>query len=386
MLCFDREFANGHKSKRGLFLGPPDVIYFASLPLAKGRLMHHKLLHVFGSFAVLISVAQVGHAFKTDAASASPSKLCSDLVTSLSADQKKATLYPSDSPKQLGWHFIPKDDRKGLELNAMTEAQRAATHALLQTLLSQSGYQKTTNIMGLEKLLKELQDKSGGKGPIRDHLRYYVTLFGEPSSTGRWGVSFEGHHLSLNYVIDNDKIVASSPQFFATNPAIVKTENNQSIPIGTRLLRFEETVAFELVQSLSKQQSETAIIAEEAPREIRAAGEPQPPQEKAVGIPWRQLSSEQRKLLRRLMMEYIKAVPEDVAAVRWQAIKDGGFGKIKFAWAGSTVPGIGHYYRVQGPSFLIEFVNTQPDAAGNMANHVHCVWRNMQGDFGRSIH
>ena len=222
--------------------------------------MHHKLLPVIWSLVILFTATQVGHSFKTDAATASPGKLCSGLVESFSEDQKKIAVYPVDSPKQLGWHFIPKDERKGLELNAMTEAQREATDAMLQTLLSQAGYAKTTSIMGLEKLLKELQEKNGGNGPIRDHLRYYVTLFGEPSSTGRWGVSFEGHHLSLNYVIENYKIVASSPQFFATNPAIVKTEN-QTVPIGTRLLRFEETIAFELVQSLSEKQRSKAIIA-----------------------------------------------------------------------------------------------------------------------------
>jgi len=347
--------------------------------------MRQKLPAILSTIVVLSLLSQIGHSFKTDAATGSTSELGSSLVRTLSAAQKKVAVLPVDSPQQVGWHFIPKDERKGLELNVMSDAQRQATHALLQTLLSESGYDKATKIMALEKLLKELQAKAGGGGPIRDHLRYYLTLFGEPSSTGRWGISFEGHHLSLNYVIQNDKIVASTPQFFATNPATVKTENDANIQVGTRLLRFEETLAFELVQTLSKSQASQAIIADQAPREIRAAGEAQPPQEAAVGIAWRDLSMEQRKLLRRLIMEYIRAVPKEVADARLQAIKADGFGKIRFAWAGATVPGIGHYYRVQGPTFLIEFVNTQPDAAGNPANHIHCVWRNMKGDFGKSL-
>ena len=347
--------------------------------------MYRSLPTVITSLAVLCFLTQVGHSFKAESAATSVSKQAAALTSTLSADQQKITILAPDSPLQLGWHFIPKDKRKGLELNAMSEQQRAATHAMLKALLSQSGYNKTAKIMGLEKLLKELQVKAGGSSPIRDPLRYYVTFFGKPATDSRWGVSFEGHHLSLNFVLENDQIVASTPQFFATNPAIVTTENEQSIPLGTRLLRFEETVAFELVQSLSKQQAAKAIFADVAPREIRAAGEPQPPQDEAIGIAWRQLQMPQRRLLRRLIMEYINAVPAKIAEERLQAIKDAGFGNIKFAWAGATVPGVGHYYRVQGPTFLIEFVNTQPDSAGNPANHIHCVWRNMRGDFGRSM-
>ena len=341
-------------------------------------------LAILGSIAICFACTQVGHAQQTDIV-LTPGHVAAEMVASLSAEQKKITVLPADSPLQVGWHFIPKDERKGLELNAMNESQREQANTMLLVLLSESGMSKTTQIMGLEKLLKELQDKAGGKGPIRDHLRYYVTFFGEPGKSGRWGVSYEGHHLSLNYVIEDDNIVASSPQFFATNPAVVKNENNAGVSVGARVLRYEETLGFELVQTFSKKQSSSAIIAEKAPREIRAAGEPQPPQEDPVGINWRDLSDTQRKLLRRLIMEYVNAVPKPIADERRQSIKEGGYAKIHFAWAGAQNPGIGHYYRIQSPTFLIEFVNTQPDAAGNPANHIHCVWRDMRGDFGKPI-
>ena len=50
-----------------------------------------------------------------------------------------------------------------------------------------------------------------------------------------------------------------------------------------------------------------------------------------------------------------------------------------FAWAGATGPVAGqpHYYRVDGPGFLVEFDNRQ-----NGANHIHSVWRDPGGDFG----
>lgn len=347
--------------------------------------MRAKLAVFLCSCFVIGLGVQLGFGFKVEKQSVDVNEAAMALISTLDADQKKVALLPAGSPQQVGWHFIPKDARKGLELNKMTAAQRKATDEMLQGLLSQMGHDKTTRIMNLEKLLKELQDKNGGKGPIRDHLRYYVTMIGEPSASGKWGLSFEGHHLSLNFVIENGKIVSSTPQFFATNPATVKSENNVGVDLGTRVLRFEETLAFELVNSMSKSQRQQAVFADKAPREIRAAGEAQPPQEDPIGIRWRDLSSEQRKLLRRLVAEYVKAVPGDIAAERMDAIKQGGFNKIHFAWAGAMNPGVGHYYRVQGPTFLIEFVNTQPDADGNPANHIHCVWRDMRGDFAMPI-
>lgn len=349
------------------------------------RKMRTRLPIVLCSVVVVVILSQFGHSLKTSQEHQSISGAAVELVGVLDGEQKKVALLPADSPQQVGWHFIPKDERKGLELNSMTEGQRAATHELLRTVLSEMGYSKSTQIMELEKLLKELQDKHGGRGPIRDHLRYYLTFFGKPSTSAKWGLSFEGHHLSLNFVLKDDKLISSTPQFFATNPATVKSENAVDIALGTRLLRWEETLAFELVNTMSKSQLQTAVIAEKAPREIRAAGEAQPPQESPAGIAWKDLSSEQRKLLRRLVAEYVKAVPSDVASQRMNDIRDAGFGKIHFAWAGPLNPGVGHYYRVQGPTFLIEFVNTQPDADGNPANHIHCVWRDMRGDFAKPV-
>ena len=337
------------------------------------------------SVFLIVVYAGVGHSYKVgEGKNSHVSEHANSLIGTLSDAQKKVALLPVDSPLQVGWHFIPKDERKGLELNQMTENQRQGTDQLLRGLLSEMGYNKTTKIMELERLLKELQDKHGGKGPIRDHLRYYLTFFGRPSDD-QWGISFEGHHLSLNFVLKGDAIVASTPQFFATNPATVKSDNSVNIPLGTRLLRFEETLAFELVNSLSKQQLSTARLSDVAPREIRAAGEAQPPQEEPAGISWRDLSKVQQKLLRRLIGEYIRAVPAKVSAQRTAAIKESGFKNVHFAWAGAMTPGVGHYYRIQGSTFLIEFVNTQPDADGNPANHIHCVWRDMRGDFGKPI-
>ena len=124
-----------------------------------------------------------------------------------------------------------------------------------------------------------------------------------------------------------------------------------------------------------------ALIAEKAPREIRGAGAAQPPQDPAVGVTYGSLKAPQKKLLKELVFEYLRLMPAEVSSTRNKAIIAAGPENIRFAWAGARKEGVGHYYRIQGPSFLVEFVNTQPDAAGNIASHIHSIWRDMSGDF-----
>jgi hypothetical protein len=306
-----------------------------------------------------------------------------ELLSSLSAEQRARTVFPVDSPRRVDWHFIPKPERKGLQLGEMSDDQRKAAHTLLRSVLSQLGYDKAASIMQLEALLRELESRRNG--PIRDPLRYYFTVFGEPSADGRWGLSIEGHHLSLNFLVDKGQVVSSTPQVFAANPALVKSENQVGVALGTRVLKNEEVRAFELVNSLSAEQRAVAVTAAKARSEIRAAGEPQPPATEPEGIAWTRLSTDQQALLMKLIEEYMAAMPEEVAQERQHQIQAAGSDKIHFAWEGAMQPGVGHYYRIQGPTFLVEFVNTQPDSAGNPANHIHCIWRDMRGDFGLPI-
>lgn len=335
----------------------------------------------------ILVVAKLGHSFvKVGGAAQSMATAAAGFVGTLTEEQKAKTLLPIDSPQRPDWHIIPKDTRKGLQVNEMNETQRDAAMALLKSVLSELGYRKSTQIMQMEKLLKHLEANKKG-GAVRDSTRYYFTVFGQPESAGKWGLSIEGHHLSLNFTIEGDRVVSSTPQAMAANPAIVKSENPVGIPIGTRVLRMEETVAFELLQSLSDAQRKIAVVAEQAPRETRTLGVPQPTPEPSVGLAYSKMTGPQRKLLERLVDEYIRAVPDEVAEDRRQAIATvGGWDNVHFSWEGAQQLGIGHYYRIQGPTFLIEFVNTQPDAAGNPANHIHCLWRDIRGDFGVSLH
>jgi hypothetical protein len=301
-------------------------------------------------------------------------------LASLNDEQRAKAALGLDAPQRTDWHFIPKATRKGLQVREMTEEQRKKAHGLLAASLSKVGYGKAVKIMDLENLLKELEKGKTGT-PLRDPERYYFTVFGKPGADGKWGLSVEGHHLSLNFVVDKGNITSFAPLALCANPATVMSDSVPSIKKGLRLLSSEEELAFNLLGSLSADQKKKAIIAEKALAEVRAAGEPQPSQAAAEGIAGKDLNEKQRGQLKNLVQAYLANVPDDVAEQRLKTI-DAGWDSVHFAWAGAEEPGVGHYYKVQGDAFLIEFVNTQPDAAGNIANHIHAVWRSLEGDFG----
>ena len=330
-----------------------------------------------GLFALVVMVLSLGWAFVgSNPLGVDMTREAQAFVRTLSEAQRGRTLLEFQTPARVGWHFIPKDQRKGLQIKDMDAAQREAAHKLLRSAASQVGYDKAVTIMALEQILQELERNRGG-GPVRDSERYFVTLFGEPAEKGRWGLSVEGHHLSLNFVVDQGHVVSSTPAFFGSNPAIVKNTVAGAPAEGTRVLGKEEQFAFDLLESLTPAQLETVRIAAEAPRDIRAAGEAQPPPDAPAGLAAGQMSDEQKRGLQRLVAAYLDNMPEEIRATRISEIEQAGPERVHFAWAGATRPGVGHYYRVQGPTFLIEFVNTQPDSAGNPANHIHCVWRDI---------
>ena len=353
---------------------------------------------------VAMAAPRLMGAFRRTAAAESMASAAIDWLSTLDAEQKARAVRPFASPSRTDWHFVPKNDRKGLQLRDMNDRQEAAAVALLRSALSQAGYDKSMTIMKLDELLRRLEGAKARN--IRDPKRYFLTIFGTPADEGSWGLSVEGHHLSLNFTVRDGVLVDSTPQFMGANPAEVKTTFDGLPAPGDRVLRDEETLAFELLSSLDEPQRAKAVIAKEPPKEIRAAGEPQPPEEPAAGIPFKELSATQQSLLRRLVETYCAAMTDEVAterlrlieglvgadgdttkeaergeSVRGESVHHGGWDDVRFAWSGSLVPGVGHGYRVEGPTFSIEFVNVQPDAEGNPANHIHCVWRDRTGDF-----
>jgi hypothetical protein len=296
-------------------------------------------------------------------------------LAALTPEQKAKAVIELKSDERMNWHFIPKNDRKGLEVKEMTPGQRNLAHALLSSGMSQRGYGKAVTIMSLEEILHE-QEKGNPKAPIRDSERYYFSIFGTPSATGTWGWRVEGHHFSQNFTIVNGKDISNTPSFMGTNPAKVLEGSRK----GLQVLGTEENLARELVKSLNAEQKKSAIYTNVAPKDIITMAERKVSALATTGLPAAKMTKEQNEMLMKVISEYVNRVRPDLAKTDMEAIQKAGIDKVYFAWGGSVEVGEGHYYRVQGPTFLLEYDNTQ-----NNANHVHAVWRDFAGDFGEDI-
>jgi len=305
-------------------------------------------------------------------------KAANTLLASLDAKQKVQATFKFTGEERTYWHFIPAEmlkggGRKGLQIKQMNSKQRELTHALLKTVLSESGHTKVKNIMFLEDILFVLEDKN--RRFVRDSEAYHILVFGKPDNKGAWGWRFEGHHVSLNYTIVNGKL-SVVPSFWASNPAVADFGPGRKLIA----LEVEEFAARELRNSLTTEQAKKAVIAKKAPRDILTAALPEAKAIKTSGIAYRDLNKNQQAQLTKLIKEYINRHRAVVAKEDLAKIEKVGLEKIYFSWAGSTKQFEPHYYRIQGPTFLLEYANTQ-----NGANHIHATWRDFNGDFGRDV-
>jgi len=302
-----------------------------------------------------------------------------ELLESLPPELRERSSYPLASDEHLRWHFVPDEifPRNGVPLKEMDTEQQQRARELLSAGLSQRGYLTASAIIELERVLYALEPNGRF---VRDNENYRVTLFGEPSATGTWAWRFEGHHISLHFQVVDGDITVSTPSFFGSNPAHVTEGAQTTAQEGQRVLGDREDAGRALVSSLSEAQLSSALLAGAAPRDITTgANYPIDPLE-ASGIAAGELSNSQTLLLRNLITVYTSAMADEIASKRWDKIESDGLDSVYFAWAGPLTPGEPHYYRVQGPSFLIEYDNVQ-----NGANHVHSVWRDFDGDFGEDL-
>jgi hypothetical protein len=294
-------------------------------------------------------------------------------LASLDAAQKAKAQFEFRADDRLDWHYIPRD-RKGLALREMSAEQRQLVHALLRAGYSDHGYNKATNVISLEPVLHELE--GAGRRFPRDAGLYHVFIFGTPEAKGTWGWRFEGHHVSANFTIIKGEYFASTPSFFGSNPA----EILQGPRKGVRALAGEEDRARDLIKSLDPEQRKAAIFDATAPKEIFTEAKRRVQALDGAGLSAAKMNAAQRGLLMKLVEEYVQRVRPELAAEDLKKIQQAGIEKLQFAWAGGIEKGEGHYYRVQGPTFLLEYDNTQ-----NNNNHIHAVWRDFTNDFGEDL-
>jgi hypothetical protein len=300
---------------------------------------------------------------------AAMAEAANNFLAALTAEQQAKAVFELKSDERVNWHFIPKA-RNGLPFAEMTSPQRHLAHALLATTLSHRGYFKAATIMSLEQVLFDLENKA----PHRNAELYYFSVFGKPGQDV-WGWRAEGHHLSLNFTVRGDTVLAT-PSFMGSNPAEVQVGPRK----GLRILAKEDDLGRELVKSFDDAQRKLVIITNTAPNDIITSNARKAKRLEPAGLPVAQMNEPQRKLLRSLVDEYIARNRAEVAKADWAKIEKAGWDKTTFAWAGGLERGQGSYYRVQGPTFLLEYDNTQ-----NNANHIHAAWRDFDNDFGDDL-
>jgi hypothetical protein len=323
----------------------------------------------------LVAALAAGAIVSAQRASSAMAGAAERFLTSLTPEQQKQATYAFESDERLRWHFIPDEQhpRNGLPLKAMTEPQRKAAHDLLRSGLSQRGYETYTAIIELEKILRATE--TGGK-LARDHEAYRFTVFGKPDSKGTWGWRVEGHHVSLHFSVVNGVAIASTPSFAGSNPAEVRDGAEK----GKRVLGQLEDTGRALVTALDASQRTTAIFNATAPNDIVTGNKLEISSLSPEGLKASAMTPAQRDLLMKVIDAYAGLMTADLASERLSKIKAAGVENVAFAWAGPIERGALHYYRVQGPTFLIEFDNTQ-----GKGNHVHSIWRDFKGDFGRDL-
>lgn len=299
-------------------------------------------------------------------------------LESLAPEQRSSATAPFSTPDHRDWTYLP-GSRPGLALADMTDRQRELAMELLDTGLSEHGAARARGIMALEQILSDLERETGRDGWERRHPHFFwFRVLGDPAGDEPWGWRANGHHLAVHLTIAGDT-AAVTPQFFGANPARVPTGPQA----GHRTLPDEEDLGFALVGALDADRRSVAVADPIAPNDILTRRDPAAdPGRIRAGLAYADMADEQRELLVRLVRLYLGRATPALADRSWQEIVDAGLEPVSFTWAGDTSPAPGRacYYAVTGPSFLLEYDNSQ-----NGANHAHTVWRDLRHDWGEDL-
>lgn len=309
-------------------------------------------------------VAQINH---------QNSSIAVKFMNSLDSLQRAKSVFDFEQMSRYEWHYFPASmvSKQGISIRDLGSVQKQNFYALLKTYLSDKGYTKANDIISYEDLLKQLEPNN----PNRIPEYYFVAIYGNPATDSVWGWKFSGHHLALNFTIVNNQL-SFAPFFFGVHPAEIKNGPNK----GKRVIKDEEDLGFEIVNSFSKEQKSKAIFQLKALAEIVTTNATQVAPLSPVGLLARDMTPQQKITLNKLIAAYLSSMPDEIAEIRMRRISTEDMNEVRFGWAGGLMPGEPHYYRIQGKTFLIELDNTQHNA-----NHIHTVWRDFNGDFGADL-
>jgi hypothetical protein len=295
-------------------------------------------------------------------------------LKSLDDKQRDKALLDFDSAKKAGWSNLPVTmvARNGVRLGDLSKAQRGAAMDLLAAILSKEGYQKMIDIMNGDEMLATGRGGKG-KGPksMFGNKLYYLAIFGKPSATKPWLVQFGGHHLGLNVTIVGKSFVLT-PTHTGTQPDLFTWEGKKVRPLGP-----ENDRAFKLINALDEKQQAQAILGKN-PRNLILGPGQDGKKIKPQGIKGSALTTSQQGMLLELIAAWVNILNDDAAAPRLAEIKTA-LPDTYFAWSGPTTNGSAAYFRVQGPTVVIEY---SPQGS---TSHIHTIIRDPSNDYGEKL-
>jgi hypothetical protein len=335
------------------------------------RLTRRRLLHALAVGAAVGALPHPSLAQSSDAARAAMAGAALAFLGALSAEARSRAVFPMGDRERLNWHYVPRG-REGVPFKAMPAPARAAAHELMKASLSAVGYTKAVNVVQLEAVVRQIETF----GLSRDPENYAFTVFGSPGASAPWSWRVEGHHLSLNFTLVPGQPVAMTPAFLGANPAEVPSGPRK----GQRALAAEQDLGRALARSLSEPQRARSVIAAQSLGDIVTGPGRADSLAAPVGLALADMTGDQRTLAARLIEEYARNMRSELAEQELRRIGEAGVERVHFAWAGPLEVGRAHYYRLHGPTLLIEYDNTQ-----NNANHIHSVWHDPKRDFGLDL-
>jgi hypothetical protein len=293
------------------------------------------------------------------------------LATLDDSQRGKVVFDFKDDAQRKRWSNLPSPmfQRTGLRMGDLTQPQRDAVMAILATALSPQGYEKVKEIVQADEVLK---NSEGGGRPMFGRDNYFVSFLGEPSATEPWMIQFGGHHLGLNITFVGERS-ALTPSHTGAQPAIYELEGKTVRPLGR-----EADKAFALLGSLDETQRKQAVLGFQIRDLVLGPGRDgqmiQP-----EGIKGSALNEKQREMLLDLAAEWTGIMNESAAKSKMEEMQKN-IAETWFAWSGPTEKGSAAYFRIQGPTVVIEYAPQR--LGGDTSKHIHTIYRDPTNDYG----
>lgn len=298
-------------------------------------------------------------------------------LAGLDAAARAEAVYGLDAEERADWSNLPARfvDRAGIPVGELSDRQRGLLFAFLASSLSEQGYRRVADALAAEAFLSGdgLRAWFAGWAPEN----YWISFYGTPSEEGRWGWRFGGHHLALNLSLEGGRIVAMSPSFVGTEPAVFALDG-----VAYEAVVDMHRAGYALYEALDEAQK-AAADAGGVPDELAAGAGKDGLVPPAMGLSAAAMSPDQRALLLAAIEKWVSIQPAASAARRMAEIA-AGLPRTRFAWTGTDAVNAPAYMRIQGPALLVELLSTGGNVGANARGkgHYHGIYRNPALEYG----